>query len=37
MSTRGSVTRLIIDLRSDEAAVRELAARLVLCHSLIVG
>ncbi len=29
MSTRGSVTRLIIDLRSDEAVVRELAARLV--------
>ncbi len=29
MSTRGSVTRLIIDLRSDEATVRELAARLV--------
>jgi RNA polymerase sigma factor (sigma-70 family) len=29
MSTRGSVTRLIIDLRSDEPAVRELAARLV--------
>ena len=29
MPTRGSVTRLIIDLRSDEAAVRELAARLV--------
>ena len=29
MPTRGSVTRLIIDLRSDEAVVRELAARLV--------
>ena len=29
MPTRGSVTRLIIDLRSDEPAVRELAARLV--------
>ncbi len=29
MPSRGSVTRLIIDLRSDEAAVRELAARLV--------
>jgi RNA polymerase sigma factor (sigma-70 family) len=29
MPTRGSVTRLIFDLRSDEAAVRELAARLV--------
>ncbi len=29
MRTRGSVTRLIIDLRSDEPAVRELAARLV--------
>jgi RNA polymerase sigma factor (sigma-70 family) len=27
--SRGSVTRLIIDLRSDEATVRELAARLV--------
>ena len=29
MGTRGSVTRLVIDLRSDEAVVRELAARLV--------
>jgi DNA-directed RNA polymerase specialized sigma24 family protein len=29
MPTRGSVTRLIIDLRSDDSAVRELAARLV--------
>jgi DNA-directed RNA polymerase specialized sigma24 family protein len=29
MPTRGSVTRLIIDPRSDEAVVRELAARLV--------
>ena len=29
MPARGSVTRLIIDLRSDEPAVRELAARLV--------
>ena len=29
MSAQGSVTRLIIDLRSDEPAVRELAARLV--------
>ena len=29
MGAHGSVTRLIIDLRSDEAAVRELAARLV--------
>ncbi len=29
MGTQGSVTRLIIDLRSDEAAVREAAARLV--------
>jgi RNA polymerase sigma-70 factor (ECF subfamily) len=29
MCTTGSVTRLIIDLRSDEPAVRELAARLV--------
>ena len=29
MGAHGSVTRLIIDLRSDEPAVRELAARLV--------
>ena len=29
MSTRGSVPRLVIDLRSDELVVRELAARLV--------
>ena len=29
MGAQGSVTRLIIDLRSDQAAVRELAARLV--------
>ena len=29
MGAQGSVTRLIIDLRSDEAAVREVAARLV--------
>jgi RNA polymerase sigma factor (sigma-70 family) len=29
MRNRGSVTRLIIDLRSNEPAVRELAARLV--------
>jgi hypothetical protein len=29
MPTRGSVTRLIIDLRSDEPAVRELAARMI--------
>jgi DNA-directed RNA polymerase specialized sigma24 family protein len=29
MSAQGSVTRLIIDLRSDDPAVRELAARLV--------
>ena len=29
MGTHGSVTRLIIDLRSDEPAVREVAARLV--------
>jgi RNA polymerase sigma-70 factor (ECF subfamily) len=29
MPTRGSVTRLIIDLRSDDSAVRDLAARLV--------
>jgi hypothetical protein len=29
MPTRGSVTRLIIDPRSDEVVVRELAARLV--------
>jgi hypothetical protein len=29
MAAHGSVTRLIIDLRSDEPAVREVAARLV--------
>ncbi len=29
MGAQGSVTRLIIDLRSDEPAVREIAARLV--------
>jgi hypothetical protein len=29
MGAHGSVTRLIIDLRSDEPAVREVAARLV--------
>ena len=29
MGAQGSVTRLIIDLRSDEPAVREVAARLV--------
>ena len=29
MSAQGSVTRLIIDLRSDQPAVREVAARLV--------
>ena len=29
MGAQGSVTRLIIDLRSDEPGVREVAARLV--------
>ena len=39
MPTRGSVTRLIIDLRSDDPAVRDLAARLVwqrYFHELLI-